>query len=401
MEFDIKKATILLTATGSHTYGTHTPSSDIDLRGICIPPKEYYYSPFRNFEQYDESYLLKDYPFKSFVDYWWIKNNHDEGKGGRSVRDIAHEKLDQSIYSVNKYFQLAAQCNPNIIEALFTDKSDVIYVTDLGRELRDFRDAFLSAKARYTFSGYAHAQLKRINNHRRWLLNPPNKLERKDYGLPEFSLIPAEQRGAAEKLIEKRARDFLFQEEEIDKTRLSLLQDRLGAFVSGILASSSLILDLTDSEKLIDAARIVAMKEQGMTDNYIEVLQAEKKYRAASREYQSYKDWEKNRNPERAEWEKKYGYDLKHSVHLVRLMLMCKEILLEGKVIVKRPDAGFLKDIKAGAWSFDELLKWTKRMDKEIKEIYEKKEYVVPYAPDVKKLDAKCIELIRRFHEER
>ena len=38
----LKNRTILLTRTGSHAYGTNTPESDEDYRGVCVPPPEYY-----------------------------------------------------------------------------------------------------------------------------------------------------------------------------------------------------------------------------------------------------------------------------------------------------------------------------------------------------------------------
>jgi predicted nucleotidyltransferase len=39
MNFPYKERTIFLTLTGSHAYGLSTPESDIDLRGVLIPPK--------------------------------------------------------------------------------------------------------------------------------------------------------------------------------------------------------------------------------------------------------------------------------------------------------------------------------------------------------------------------
>lgn len=38
MEFDIAHHTILLVISGSHAYGMARPESDIDVRGVAIPP---------------------------------------------------------------------------------------------------------------------------------------------------------------------------------------------------------------------------------------------------------------------------------------------------------------------------------------------------------------------------
>jgi hypothetical protein len=76
----------------------------------------------------------------------------------------------------------------------------------------------------------------------------------------------------------------------------------------------------------------------------------------------------------------------KHAMHLVRLTRMAKEILLEGTVKVKRPDAEELNAIRDGAWTYDELIEWADKKNKELDEIYRKKEYIVPKKPNSKKI---------------
>lgn len=80
----------------------------------------------------------------------------------------------------------------------------------------------------------------------------------------------------------------------------------------------------------------------------------------------------------------------KHALHLVRLLTMCKEILSTGKVIVKRPDAEFLLSIRNGAWDYNKLISWAEQQEKEIMAIKSD----LPYAPDIKKLDELCVELV-------
>jgi predicted nucleotidyltransferase len=42
--------------TGSNLYGTATPLSDMDYRGICIPPLEVLLNPFMSFDQKDSGF---------------------------------------------------------------------------------------------------------------------------------------------------------------------------------------------------------------------------------------------------------------------------------------------------------------------------------------------------------
>ena len=51
----------------------------------------------------------------------------------------------------------------------------------------------------------------------------------------------------------------------------------------------------------------------------------------------------------------KYGYDTKNALHLIRLMRMCVEFLDSGELIVERPDASELLEIKHGKYSLDEI----------------------------------------------
>jgi hypothetical protein len=85
-------------------------------------------------------------------------------------------------------------------------------------------------------------------------------------------------------------------------------------------------------------------------------LNAEKRYRAALKHWDSYQTWKSQRNPARAELERVHGYDTKHAMHLIRLMRMGFEVLKTGELHVRRDDAAQLSAIRDGALSFDELL---------------------------------------------
>jgi predicted nucleotidyltransferase len=146
------------------------------------------------------------------------------------------DHVDSTIYSFKKFFALAADCNPSIIDLLFTKDSEIIWSDYYGDELREAAPLFLSQRVRYSFTGYATSQLKRIYTHRRWILNPvKNKPERADYGLPCSSLIPPDQRQAAQALIDKQVRLWLLEEAEVDKVILDQIQSDLLLLIGNIL----------------------------------------------------------------------------------------------------------------------------------------------------------------------
>jgi hypothetical protein len=119
-----------------------------------------------------------------------------------------------------------------------------------------------------------------------------------------------------------------------------------------------------------DDFHIYAARSLGLNDNLTEAFQKERAYKSALREYQQWEIWKLERNKARFELEEKYHYDTKHGMHLVRLYLMCAEILRDYKINVKRPDAEFLLSIRNGAWSYDQLIEWAENQDKIMDELY-------------------------------
>jgi len=146
--FDVKQRTIFYTKHGSHAYGLNTEFSDEDFRGVCIPPKEYFYGFVNGFEQYESL-------------------------------DAKNKGEDCVIYSLKKFAKLAANCNPNIIEFLYVDQSDVQFCDEFGEELLANREMFLSKRAKITFSGYALSALKKIKAHKSFVENEVKQPTRK------------------------------------------------------------------------------------------------------------------------------------------------------------------------------------------------------------------------------
>lgn len=133
----IERNTILKVVWGSLAFGTAGPHSDVDVRGVCIPPARYLVGLSR-FEQHEDR--------------------------------VAHIV----IYSLAKFVELALANNPNMLGILWVEGPHVLSVDDYGRELRARRTEFLSRQVARTYAGYAEDQLKRMETHYRWLHAPPD-----------------------------------------------------------------------------------------------------------------------------------------------------------------------------------------------------------------------------------
>lgn len=375
MKIDIEKATILLALGGSRAYGIHLPSSDVDVKGVAIAPKSHYLGFFDKFNQTDESAALS-----IFIDR--IPQPHRAA--------ISGSKLEGTIYEVAKFCDLASQSNPNILDTLHCRDSEVVVTTPLGEKLRENAYLFLSARAKHSFSGYAFAQLKRIKTHRSWLIDPPShKPTRAEYGLPEHTLIPADQLAAARAAVRKRIDEWEFDLSGLDATLITHVLGQIESHLSEIIEFYKLA-------SIDDLKETAAQKAVGLSDNMIYVLQKEREYEAAQTKFKLYMNWKDKRNPDRAELEAKHGYDTKHGAHLYRLMAMCREIMTTGKVNVYRGDidADIILSIRQGAWEYDQLIEWAERQDAELTEIYRAKSYPIPHSPDRQKLNELCMELV-------
>jgi len=192
--FDLGPRTILLSIAGSWSYGTNRSTSDVDVQGVCIPPRAYRDGFLHRFEQADSPVHLEPFVDCLPEDVFHAAMLRESGK-----------RLDGVVYGIAKFFALAADCNPNVVETLWVEPEDIVIRTPLGSRLIDARADFLSQKALYTYRGYAVSQLKRIETHRRWLLAPlaapPTRAE---FGLPEYTTVPKEQLAAAQAAIQKR-----------------------------------------------------------------------------------------------------------------------------------------------------------------------------------------------------
>ena len=131
---------ILLGLGGSYAYGTNIEDSDVDIRGVALNSKE--------------EILL-----------------------GRPFEQVLDNVTDTTVYSFTKFVKLLTEANPNILELLFLDEDQYLYLSPVGKELIEKRELFLSERVMYSFGGYARAQLSRLDNKAMRNLDQPGQEE--------------------------------------------------------------------------------------------------------------------------------------------------------------------------------------------------------------------------------
>lgn len=126
---------VLLTRGGSQAYGLATPTSDIDLRGVALPPVQ-----------------------------WILGFTPNDAHGSQTFHSLNGDDL--VIHALQKFCHLACKGNPNMLDMIFCDETDVVQQSWVGRDLRAHREWFLSKEAFGAHAEYANAQLHRIGTHK-------------------------------------------------------------------------------------------------------------------------------------------------------------------------------------------------------------------------------------------
>lgn len=377
---------------GSHAYGTALPTSDTDFRGIFCAPPENIRTPF--------------FPI-------------------REVTDTSEE--DTKFYELNQFMKLCLDCNPNIIELLWTDMSDVVEQHDEAYAvLRQNKENFLSKRIIYTTTGYAMAQLKRIRGHNKWLTQ-------QQAGINALQDAYVNGRVSKEWLKDNFDEEFL---EFLNGENHPRLDDYRPSFPDAVLKDQnvqlickhrprqteyvSLVFNFTHEktfklyiEQYHDGYRLVpfsgdiyglyrmegyqtfSLPSYSLNTNYegisADLLGAplmlvkfnKDEYKQALEKYNQYWTWRNNRNAIRHELEASYGYDTKHAMHLVRLLRMGYEAVTEGVIKVKRPDAQELLDIRFGKWKYEEVVQYAEELERKVFD-YGKNHSTLRHSPDLK-----------------
>ena len=354
---------IFETVVGSQAYGLNTPESDVDKCGVMIPGKEYFLG-LKNFDQF-------------------------QGFPGE----------DRTIYGIRKILKLMADNNPNCLDMLCPPDRCIIKTTPYWEKIRENAHLFISLKARWTFSGYAIAQLERLKTHRKYLLSPlTKKPERADFNLPEQTIFPTSQ---LKSLVQSVLGDFFIEEHKNDF--LDELDGIYGDYIMPLFYKfaredrRTVAMEWLQLGLKAQAASLRAVGPKYIKDEYIEMAENELLYYNAKHDWDRYQEWQKTRNKKRAAIEAKCGFDAKHASHCIRLIRMGKEILETGKVNVDRTniDADELKAIKGGAWSYEQVEQYVQDMDKQLEGLY--KTSKLQKTCKLEKIDALCVEICEEY----
>ncbi len=356
------KNIIYLTVTGSRCYNLDNELSDVDFKGIVIPPREIREHLFNHFEQAINNVEVEDYT--------------------KHLVNKLNPKQESTVYSLSKFIQLAAAVNPNIIEVLFTEPQFHIIKKPIFNKLYENRDLFLSKRAYFCFLGFSTAQIQKLERHKKWLDEGEiKKPERKDYGLPDI----IQQFDEVSRFIKRKVEEWNLSSLTLDEFDRNDLKERCWEVIYEV--SNLKVGGGNWPEKYADAAQAQLIREFDFKGEVVEVINREITYRRDLEKYKAFLNWKNNRNPERAKLESKCHYDSKHASQSIRLQLLGIDILTNknANVFCDKDRRELLLDIKNGHWSYERVLTYSEELTKEMEKAFQ--ESTLPKSVDYFKIN--------------
>lgn len=307
---------------GSHAYGTNIEGSDWDERSIFVDDMSRIILPFDKIEQ---------------------------GK----YRDD-----DKVSYELSKYMPLLLAQNPNVIELLWTDSKDILFISPLGQLLRDNREQFLSKAIKDSYAGYAMKQLQRIKGHNKWINNaqPEREPEKQDF-------ISVVWNFSGNKNYNKKSPTSGYVAISLGDHNYSLWEA-----VKLDLPQKKSWIDKRGNPNPIDKGQFDKINPNNLPPDLIVKINDDL-FDSHHTNWKMYWQWKTHRNEKRGELEEKYGFDTKHAMHLIRLLRSGCDILEHGVVPVKRNDAEYLKDVRFGKYTYEEVLAESTKLNLRIQEL--------------------------------
>lgn len=263
----------------------------------------------------------------------------------QNFEQFVNEETDTTIYAFNKLVSLLSNCNPNTIEILGCKREHYLHLSPIGQELLDNKDLFLSQRAAFSFGGYATAQFRRLDNKSARLT---------DQSRQEEHILNS---------IKNAMYDFKRKYADFEEGAIKLYVDKA---VSEEY-KSEIFMDINLHHYPLRDYKTMWSEMNNIVKTYSKV-------------------GHRNQNAiERG----KLG---KHMMHLIRLYLMCLDILERGEIVTYREkEHDFLMDIRNGKYLDDNRQPIPEFFD--MVDVYEKKlEYAkantsLPECPNYKKIN--------------
>ena len=281
-------------------------------------------------------------------------NSPSDLLGLTNFEQFVHTQTDTTVYAFNKLIKLLLNCNPNAIEMLGCKPEHYFLLTKTGQMMIENRKMFMSKRAAHSFGVYATQQLRRLEN-----------------ALARDKMSQGRREEHIRNSMENAVYSFKSRYTEFDKGSFTLYTDESPR-------------DGLDREIFADITlkKFPVREFNSMINDLTNVLSNYEKLN-----HRNHKKDDNHLN--------------KHAMHLIRLYLMCLDILEKGDIITYRDnDLDLLMSIRHGKYQkedgtyrqefFDMVSEFEKKL------AYAKENTSLPEHPDMKKVEEFVMDVDRR-----
>lgn len=272
-------------------------------------------------------------------------NSKSDLLGFSNFEQFIDNQTDTVVYSFNKLINLLLNCNPNVIELLGCKPEHYFMLSKEGKQLLENRKLFLSQKAVNSFGGYATQQLRRLQNVLARDSYPQTEKEKHILGSCKSAMMSFSDR---------------YENIPEGSIKLEVGESKKEELESEIFAD-------------INLSHYPLRDFQGMLADLSNIV----------------KNYEKlnTRNKKKDE-----AHLNKHASHLIRLYLMCLDILEKEEIVTYREKKkDFLLSIRNGEFMKEdgtyrpEFFELVNEYEKKLK--YAKENTSLPEAPDMRRVE--------------
>lgn len=317
---------LLEVISGSHLYGLNLPTSDIDVRGIFnLPIAEY---------------ILPDHP-----------------------KQLNDDMNDEVHYEISRFLTLAGSANPNILEIMFAPNEFIKVKSDKIDVLLRNKHQFLTKACRDSLGGYAITQIRKARGMNKKIVSPYTERKtpidfcyflQRDYGTIGFKqlldLCNMDESDIGLSKINNFYDSYVVYSKKLALRRCFMEKDKqeiIDWIPLGVNDGSESDIKLTSIPLNVAAYGVLGIMHFNRSG-----------FGVHCKEYLSYTEWVKHRNPVRYENNVAHGkgYDSKNMMHCFRLLNMGIELAETGELNVHRKDREYLLEIREGKMDYDDLI---------------------------------------------
>jgi predicted nucleotidyltransferase len=292
---------------------------------------------------------------------------------GTYYPQISDENNDVTYYEIGRFIELLSDGNPNMLELLNTPPDCIkinkpIFDTFFPKEVKD---KFITKKLRHTFTGYAYSQIQKANGLNKMMNWEADKVTRKD--VLDFCYVLYGNKEGSVKF--KNIFDKPADHKSLGLASVNNFPDTYSLYrlpngvVGGIVS---------------DDSNEVQLRSIPKEANFISYLRFDRNaYSTHCKDYRQYQEWLEKRNVQRyVDIENhKQKIDGKNMLHTIRLLNMSVDISTGKGIVVRRPEAEYLKDIRKGKYDLSAILDSAEGMIQQINDNFDKAN--LPHGVDV------------------